>query len=1030
MIKVEETSRNYHHGQHDLTAIATIDKKYVGHCDYSLYNNEISIQHIEVLPEYRRQGVASALMDFIHKEYDKVNYGYTTDDGTPFLKRWKEKRSVNENLNQALKILKDHKTTEKNPNFLKIKNLLAKHPGYLGAFTKMAYKFLDRDHIFGPVYEDLQTLYHTIINNPEAVQLLPKPVIEYDDAEDLGDDLSKALRKVTAKKVIRMFYKEMADKISLNDDNFVEHANAFLKLSSSKQSEFLKSLKYHHENDTNITKVLEDFYEFVDSGGSTPDEIRKEIYKLKNEGKPIKILIDTDPTIVIQSNDQSVIKKFGSKQWCIVYSDNYFHNYVDKGLQFLIFNFDVTQTNPDSLFGVTYDLKEISPMGGASQNRANKYVNISKIEEMCAITKDFFGNYVASLVNNLDNEIKKAIKEHSEIKLIKKYRNHILAIKNFVDEKIVEKLAEDINLTDSNSENFILKKAKLLNAEDDTTFHNTFIAKNKFIRVLSNFSLKLSEKEYHEYSDILKYFLKIELNLKYGDIFANDDVFKDFYVNSKHEKIDVAYLLRSFIKSGNMTLNKFNDLEYEDFKFMCTSGGSDKDSTVVKVLFNDNYDIKEYPRILKHMKQLFANDWERVQDHVVSIEFIFKNSKILDLDSTEISNLLSLSLETEMLGYKEKIEKIEKKYGTELTNRIKENTVLYYLDDLTSGLPTYSDTDMIQLISDMITLKVFDDEDKVKNILMQVFPCFVNKDSNKEDRDKYVAFALNTDFTADDLTDHLIYQDMVNSKVNQVVTTIGELAYKKNWLKLYEKEKSIRQMRIDLAIYFYLSSIAEVDKDKKEPEKNVQKITLAPKYILEFSEKYNLHFDSAQQGFRVKIDSLNDLQPLLVDDELELEDMNYHDYIDSDDDLETFIDDLDEKNQAKIRKICNIAKDQKITIDNITDEVKEQIKIAANDAYNDYVDSKTRNVTLAKLIDTKYFKLWNDNKYYKFDDSKYVLLATTKFLYNEWECDAFASDVFDSIVTIFNHDDIKINYYQNDFEVSYNSDVFNSLLEL
>ena len=238
-------------------------------------------------------------------------------------------------------------------------------------------------------------------------------------------------------------------------------------------------------------------------------------------------------------------------------------------------------------------------------------------------------------------------------------------------------------------------------------------------------------------------------------------------------------------------------------------------------------------------------------------------------------------------------------------------------------------------------------------------------------------------------------------------------------------------MRLDLAMYFYLSSIAEVEsKEKKEADTDVTKITLAPKYILMFSEKYNFHFDSAQQGFKVKLDSLNDLKPLLIDDDLELEDVEHHDFVEGND-LEIFIDDLDAKNQAKIRKICNIAKDVPITKSNITDEIEAQIITAANDAYNDYVSSKLRSVVLSKLVKTKFFKEWNDGKVYKFDDEgHYILLVTPEFLYREWECDAFATDIFDSIITIFNHENDKIKFYQDDFDVSYDPVIFNQILEL
>ena len=129
MITIREECRGAHHGQLDLTAVAEDDKKFVGYCDYVTYNNKVSVQYIFVEEDARRKGVATKLLDFIKNEYVKkgatIDYGYATDDGHEFLKKYKGssilessnfKTDVREEIskaqkNKVLKILIDENDT-------------------------------------------------------------------------------------------------------------------------------------------------------------------------------------------------------------------------------------------------------------------------------------------------------------------------------------------------------------------------------------------------------------------------------------------------------------------------------------------------------------------------------------------------------------------------------------------------------------------------------------------------------------------------------------------------------------------------------------------------------------------------------------------------------------------------------------------------------------------------------------------------------------------------------------------------------
>lgn len=63
-VKFRSESRDYHDGQTYMTTYAyNSEGKWIGWCDWSEYEKEIGIEMIEVLPEYRRKGIATMIMD-------------------------------------------------------------------------------------------------------------------------------------------------------------------------------------------------------------------------------------------------------------------------------------------------------------------------------------------------------------------------------------------------------------------------------------------------------------------------------------------------------------------------------------------------------------------------------------------------------------------------------------------------------------------------------------------------------------------------------------------------------------------------------------------------------------------------------------------------------------------------------------------------------------------------------------------------------------------------------------------------------
>lgn len=76
----------YQSGQHDFVATIESGGKTVGRMSYTLYNGELSVKHVEVPPEYRRQGIATRLYDSMLKEHPDATLGRSmmTPEGSAF----------------------------------------------------------------------------------------------------------------------------------------------------------------------------------------------------------------------------------------------------------------------------------------------------------------------------------------------------------------------------------------------------------------------------------------------------------------------------------------------------------------------------------------------------------------------------------------------------------------------------------------------------------------------------------------------------------------------------------------------------------------------------------------------------------------------------------------------------------------------------------------------------------------------------------------------------------------------------------
>lgn len=90
-------SRAFHSGQHDLTLSFTLAGKLIGYIDYSVFDDEVHIQMIKVLPAYRRQGFGTEMLKTLQAEYPEteISLGTLTDEGSKLVSSMKTREVPN-----------------------------------------------------------------------------------------------------------------------------------------------------------------------------------------------------------------------------------------------------------------------------------------------------------------------------------------------------------------------------------------------------------------------------------------------------------------------------------------------------------------------------------------------------------------------------------------------------------------------------------------------------------------------------------------------------------------------------------------------------------------------------------------------------------------------------------------------------------------------------------------------------------------------------------------------------------------------
>ncbi len=287
----------------------------------------------------------------------------------------------------------------------------------------------------------------------------------------------------------------------------------------------------------------------------------------------------------------------------------------------------------------------------------------------------------------------------------------------------------------------------------------------------------------------------------------------------------------------------------------------------------------------------------------------------------------------------------------------------------------------------------------------------------KEYSNKLIDYGYSTD-------DGAKFMDSYMMSKKKKLLKVGELLHDKGYKLMKERDRD-------------LSIKENIEKDIAIIAFNNKKVEFTEEDCVNLATKYDMFYNKTENGFIVKLRTLNDLKVLIRNSEdLEIEEPEYHIFTDDsryEADFEEIVKDIDKDNKKKIKYLYNVDlyESPKLPVELITKILK-----AANDAYNDYINTKIQNVIFEKLYKTKYFKPYSSGVNYKIEHGFYILLATPKYLEESVdhhldyiERNGGKDFATATIFNIFENVNHQIFLTETDFDIKLEKEFFNHCLE-
>ena len=232
---------------------------------------------------------------------------------------------LNENVAQANSLLKRLKISEKDPDYIKLRQMLQGHDGYVYWFTKL--RFSDNQSM-----EDIKTIWDLIKDPNGITSFFTKKIVDLESMEDFWDQYEAAKILSVAKKVL---------------NQFPSRQKAFFNLKDTSDLDILTQLGKSKSLPALIKKIssFRDKKSLLDAANrlltSSFDGKFGELIKSINKVDADIVVADEEKNIIIcQVNYEQIKVLGGDTSWCIVRAKSTFDSYANGGFQWVIFLVD------------------------------------------------------------------------------------------------------------------------------------------------------------------------------------------------------------------------------------------------------------------------------------------------------------------------------------------------------------------------------------------------------------------------------------------------------------------------------------------------------------------------------------------------------------------------------------------------------------------------------------------------------------------------------------------------------------------
>jgi ankyrin repeat protein len=262
---------------------------------------------------------------------------------------------------------------ENDPDFLKIKKLVERNPGYTEVFTR----FFFRDKVS---MDDLTALYNTLLENRDSLNKLPKQVDKYLESEkrygledrtayeDLVDDIERIKNYRKVKKIIDELPSELKhDVLRITGklkERFDGAAIGLFDLDPILRKEFFKKISAIKTADE-ATKRMEQYVKACTNDGLT--ELLKKVEDVNAKygekwGATIAFMNEEKERVIVELKSFDACRLLCAQtNWCIARTQGHWDQYVGNEnkftKQYAIFDYALPPTDLKSIIGCTVNMK-------------------------------------------------------------------------------------------------------------------------------------------------------------------------------------------------------------------------------------------------------------------------------------------------------------------------------------------------------------------------------------------------------------------------------------------------------------------------------------------------------------------------------------------------------------------------------------------------------------------------------------------------------------------------------------------------